>query len=339
LEKIRERIKEAVKDYGRIDEDTIIDTKSLLFIDKNNKSLKLNKNGLVFKIKLNENGEIIYLVLLIDYEIKGIKEIEKEIENKGAPSDSSALMDEGKYILVARCSYFYPFIIVDLKGSHIKFNSEKEVPFMPIAYNFLSNIRDVLKNAIDSRFDEKYKIDKIYLANVLYEFFKKYNSRLNIENNKRVGNYMERIFYALVSTFKGRPERLGGKNEPDAKLEERERNVLYLFDTKNLHSSSIERNIKKRISENNNYEFTCVKYIHKLINENWSKIRFFYVLNKVEENKLEKIKELENEINDKLKEEFKNRDVVARIFSLEDFYEKIKESRTDTDILEELAKR
>jgi hypothetical protein len=324
LNELKERIKGALPDLN-VSNPFELDTRGLLFYNKKSEIKKL-RGGALFRIRTTEN-KTVNLLLLNDYEIKGLKRVLEE------PLINISLKDPEKSIIIARSSYLFPFIIVDFKGLHIKYfrSSTPQTPFLLAAPDFLSDIEGTLKNALKSISEENYLNDttKEDLADILYEFFRQYKDVWK-SGNKRIGTYMERVFYAFLSTIKGEKELLGGKNEPDAKLEDKENKILYLFDTKNLKSSSLIGNIKERKSSGK-YKFTCERYVSKYLKEHpnneWEKIRFIYVTNE----KVGSEAELIREMNDRFKEISRKyqKDVKAKIITFEEIYKRVKERKAE----------
>jgi len=328
LDKITKTIKQNLPQGATLDDKPLnLDTKSFLFYNKKEIRGNYIKEGCIFKIK-QDNGQHVNLLLLNKYEFK---EFKKGLE---VPIKELNTHDADKLAIIARSSYLYPFIVVDLNGAHIKYhNTTEEVgsapitPFLPRAPDFLSDIKGSLKMALANyEIEEKeYKDD---LAVILYKFFEKYNNNkiMDIKDKKRIGTYMERVFYALIVTFEGKTEKLGGKNEPDAliKYENKDRKVLYLFDTKNLKGSSLNENIREK-AKKSNYTFTFERYVNDYT-ASWNKIFFIYVVNKEKENEIPKVTEAINERIVQL-QKYKEK-VEVKIMSLDEVYKRAHEKRT-----------
>lgn len=338
--KLKETIRKSLEgtnaslEYGPIK----LDTKNLLFYARK-KETKTFEDNILFKI--NANNMHINLLILGNYKTEILKKVLEE------PLSKFTLIDPEKYVLIARSSYLFPFIVADLKGIYIKYfkeipgvSSTPQTPFLLLAQYFLSDIKGALKNALENVSIKTHlnENDRQIVASILYDFFKFYNNTWKSKkDNKKIGTYMERVFYAFLLTLEGeKVERLGGKNEPDAKLEDKENKILYLFDTKNLKSSSIIDNIKEK-KDTERYKFTferyASEYLKKYPNNEWKEIRFLYIIN--EKSGSETESKITKEIIERCEEiSRKNKkDIKAGIITFEELYTRVKERKLENSVL------
>jgi len=310
LDKIKETIKQNLPQGATLAGGPIqLDTNNFLLHYK--KDARKTNNNCVFKIK-QANGQIINLLLLDKYNLKEFKD---KLSEAVKDLDQN---DLDKVAIEARASYLYPFIVVDLNGTHIKYTNVKpeiglapDTPFLPAAPNFINDIKSSLEKAVhgyitkDITKEEANIERKAEVAKIIYRIYVAYNEDLEIQkNNKRKGTYMERILYAFINALNGEAKRLGGRNEPDALLEYKNTGLLYIFDTKNLKSSSLLKNITDKTKR---YKYTFERYIDDMgkynngnTRDSYERIYFIYVLDKIDENKKQEIQKLIEDIKETL---------------------------------------
>jgi len=325
LNKIKETIKQNLPQGATlVGGPTQLDTNNFLLHYK--KDTRKTNDNYAFKIK-QANGQIINLLLLDKYNLKEFKD---KLSEAVKDLDQN---DLDKVAIEARASYLYPFIVVDFNGTHIKYTNVKpeiglapDTPFLPAAPNFISDIKGSLEKAVHSYIaKEKANIErKDEVAKIIYKIYVAYNEGPEIQkNSKRKGTYMEIVLYAFINALNGEAKRLGGPNEPDALLEYKNTGLLYIFDTKNLKSSSLLKNITDKTKR---YKYTFERYIEDIGKYNngntlvsYKRIYFIYVLDKIDENKKQEIQKLIKDIKETLssKEDYKDK-VNVEIMSFDD---------------------
>jgi len=340
LDKIKEMIKQNLPQGATLDGKPVnLDTENFLFYNKNEIRGNHIKEGCIFKIK-QDNGQHVNLLLLNKYKFKEFKD---KLSEAVKDLDQN---DLDKVAIEARASYLYPFIVVDFNGTHIKYTnirpevgSASDTPFLPAAPNFISDIKGSLEKAVHSYIaKETAHIErKDEVAKIIYRIYVAYNEGPEIQkNSKRKGTYMEIVLYAFINALNGEAKRLGGPNEPDALLEYKNTGLLYIFDTKNLKSSSLLKNITDKTKR---YKYTFERYIddmgkynNGISRDSYKKIYFIYVLDKIDENKKQDIQKLVEDIKetlsnkdykDKVGVEIKSFDDTCQMLYFNDFKQKM----------------
>jgi len=325
LDKIKETIKQNLPQGATLDGKPLnLDTKSFLFYNKNEIRENHIKEGCIFKIKQND-GQHVNLLLLNKYEFK---EFKYKLGDEIKKLDQA---DPDKLAIEARSSYLYPFIVVDLNGTHIKYSKiiteveAQETPFLIPAPIFLSDTKNSLENALTSY--KKAIERRSMLATILYKIYEDYNKNPEIQKKvKRRGTYMEKILYAFINLVKGEAKRLGGPNQPDALLEDEDKKLLYIFDTKNLKRTKLINNIKDRTKK---YLYTFEKYFDNMRVYNngkdlnsYDKVHFIYVVDPLNENDKQQAEDIIREtLSNKYKDKMNK--IEVSVWSFSDIYKKL----------------